>query len=73
MIKSLAKSSPLAAGKVSDVRLLGYEGKLEWTQNESGFSIKLPKEKPCQHVFALKITGVLAEIPQARTRERGRG
>ena len=73
VIKSLAKSSPLAAGKVSDVRLLGYEGKLEWTQNESGLSIKLPKEKPCQHAFALKITGALAEIPQARTREKGQG
>jgi alpha-L-fucosidase len=56
--KSLAKSSSLVAGKVSEVHLLGHESKLEWVQDESGLTIKLPQKKPCEHAFAFKIAGL---------------
>ena len=37
--------------------LLGHEGQLEWSRDESGLTVKLPDRKPCEHAFALKITG----------------
>ncbi len=45
-----------AAGKIANVELLGYRGKLEWKQDESGLRAQMPPAKPCDHVIALKIT-----------------
>jgi len=60
VIKSLATSSPHIGGrKVADVSLLGYGGKLEWTQDEQGLNVKLPFEPPCASAVTLKIKGVL--------------
>jgi alpha-L-fucosidase len=52
-VKSLAKT----AGAVSCVTLLGHTGKLAWEQTEQGLVVTLPPQKPCEHVFALKIAG----------------
>jgi alpha-L-fucosidase len=57
-IKSLRAGSPLAAGKPSDVCLLGHPGSLKWTQDNNGLTIQLPAQKPCKHAFAFKIAGV---------------
>ena len=55
-IKSLAANSPLLAGaKVTNISLLGYGGKLTWTQNEQGLSVNLPERAPSQHAVTLKI------------------
>ena len=60
-IKSLAANSPQIAGrKVADVSLLGYGGKLEWSQDEQGLKIKLPDKPPCASAITLKIKGVIA-------------
>ena len=60
VIKSLATSSPHIDGrKVADVSLLGYGGKLEWTQDENGLNVKLPAEPPSASAVTLKIKGVL--------------
>jgi alpha-L-fucosidase len=56
-VKSLGKSALLWDGEVGSVRLLGHEGQLEWSRDESGLTVKLPDHKPCEHAFALKITG----------------
>jgi alpha-L-fucosidase len=40
------------------VELLGFAGKLQWTQDEKGLTVQLPPEKPCDHAYALKITGL---------------
>ena len=56
VIKSLAKSSPLVAGQITDVRLLGHAGTLEWSRTEAGLVVKLPEKKPCEHAFAFKIS-----------------
>jgi len=62
LIKSLATNAPHVEGrKITGVSLLGYDGKLEWSQNEDGLSIEMPKQKPCEHAFALKIGGVLTQ------------
>ncbi len=42
--------------KVKEVRLLGYAGKLEWKQTETGLSIALPEKPPSRFAQALKIT-----------------
>jgi len=56
-IESLAGPSSSASGKVTDVRLLGYNGRLEWTQGENGLTIHLPSQKPGEYAYAFKITG----------------
>jgi len=59
LVKSLATNSPQIEGrKVAEVSLLGYGGKIEWTQNEQGLSVKLPATPPSEHAVALKIKGV---------------
>jgi alpha-L-fucosidase len=61
VVRSLATNSPQIEGrKVADVSLLGYGGKLEWTQDEKGLNVKLPATPPSQHAVALKIKGVTA-------------
>jgi alpha-L-fucosidase len=57
-VRLLGKSSPLVSGEVSEVRLLGHEGKLEWSRKEEGLTVKMPAQRPCEHAFALRITGL---------------
>jgi alpha-L-fucosidase len=44
-IAALAANGKYAAGKILNVELLGYKGKLNWTQGESALSVDLPREK----------------------------
>jgi alpha-L-fucosidase len=71
LVKSLATGSPQIAGlpaggsakevrKVTGVTLLGYTGKLTWTQDATGLHVQLPDAPPSEHAVALKITGVTA-------------
>lgn len=57
VIKSLGKSMSLWDREISNICLLGHEGQLEWSRDGSGLTVKLPDRKPCDHAFALKITG----------------
>jgi len=54
VVRSLPKST---AGTVTSVSLLGYKGKLQWTQDDSGLTVTLPAAKPCEYAYSLKITG----------------
>jgi alpha-L-fucosidase len=45
------------AGKVRNVELLGFPGKLEWKQAENGLTVEMPGQKPSDHAIALKVTG----------------
>ena len=64
VIRSLAAS----AGTISTVDLLGHAGKLDWTQTGDGLIVTMPEQKPCDHVFALKIMGAdLRPVPVAVT------
>ena len=56
-IKSLAKDAPVK-GKVKKVELLGHIGPLKFTQDGDGLKVTFPTEKPCDFVYALKITGL---------------
>jgi alpha-L-fucosidase len=53
-IASLARAK---VGQVQRVELLGA-GQLNFTQDDAGLSVTLPAEKPCEHAFALRITGL---------------
>ncbi len=57
-IKSLATGAAYAAGDVKNVSLLGHKGKLKWTRDSSGLTIKLPAERPCDNAYAFKIAGL---------------
>jgi alpha-L-fucosidase len=53
------RSSQLAGRRVADVSLLGYAGKLTWTQTSQGLEVQLPDQSLSPHGIALKIAGVL--------------
>jgi alpha-L-fucosidase len=62
VIKTLASGSEYPDGnKITDIHLLGYNGKLDWTQSEDGLTIKLPETQPCKHAIVFKIEGLLKE------------
>jgi alpha-L-fucosidase len=48
-----------AAGKVTRVRLLGHDGRIEWTQDATGLRISAPARPPCDHAVAFAIGGVV--------------
>ena len=59
-IKALANNSPQVAGrKVADVSLLGYGGKLDWSQTDGGLTVKLPEKAPSEYAVTLRIKGLL--------------
>jgi hypothetical protein len=37
------------------VELLGYQGKVEWRQDEQGLTVVMPEQKPCDYAITLKI------------------
>jgi alpha-L-fucosidase len=43
--------------KAQNVELLGYKGKVQWTQDANGLTVQLPAEKPSDHAITLKIYG----------------
>jgi alpha-L-fucosidase len=56
-ITSLAKGVPVQ-GNVKKVELLGHSGPIKFTQDGEGLKVQFPTEKPCDFVYALKITGL---------------
>ena len=59
VIKALATNSPQLQGqKIAQVTLLGHNGKLDWKQDETGLTVTMPPQPPCEHAFALKISGL---------------
>ncbi len=43
------------AAKIANVELLGYGGKLQWSQQEEGLKVAMPAAKPCDHAITLKV------------------
>ncbi len=56
-VRTLASASPGLVGTVKTVSLLGH-GDVPFTQTADGLVVTLPRTKPCDHVYALKITGL---------------
>jgi alpha-L-fucosidase len=57
VIRPLATKTELRVGKIQNVELIGFNGKLEWTQDESGLKILVPQQKPSDYAVVFKITG----------------
>ncbi len=50
------------AGEITNVSLLGHDGgALEWSRDDAGLTVRLPAAKPCEHAFALQISGLALE------------
>ena len=60
VIRPLATDTGLRVGKIQNVELLGFDGKLDWSQDASGLKVILPPEKPCDHAIVFKIAGAIA-------------
>lgn len=58
VIAPLAAGSANVAGKIANVELLGYGGKVAWKHDDRGLVVQLPAQKPCEHAYVLKITGL---------------
>jgi alpha-L-fucosidase len=54
-IKALGVGSASYNGEIGDVRMLGAEGKLTFLRDSSGLTIDVPKQKPCEHAYVVKI------------------
>jgi alpha-L-fucosidase len=69
VIKSLAK--PADGGNViTAISLLGYDGKLEWTQTAEALVVTLPDKRISEYTCGLKITGTdLKPVPVAEVVE----
>ncbi len=57
LIAPLAAKGKLGVGRIRNVQMLGFKGKLQWAQDETGLKVEMPPVKPCDYAFALKITG----------------
>jgi alpha-L-fucosidase len=55
VIQPLATTSVVAQMQIKNVELLGFKGKVKWTQDDKGLAVELPEQKPCDHAIALKI------------------
>ncbi|MCX6915087.1 MAG: carbohydrate-binding protein, partial [Verrucomicrobia bacterium] len=68
--KLVVKSLAAPAGKISTVRLLGYNLKVDWQQTAEGLVVSLPEQKVSEYTCALKIVGTDLKpvgLPQAAT------
>jgi alpha-L-fucosidase len=57
VVKALSSKSNIAPFKVTNVQLLGFKGKVKWTQDENGLTVEMPQQKPSDHAIALKVFG----------------
>ena len=57
VIKSLAKTDDNAQNAVTQVELLGHNGKLEFSQTTAGLAVSLPAEKTSEVACCLRIAG----------------
>jgi alpha-L-fucosidase len=55
VVSGLGAGGKVDAGQIRNVELLGHNGKLKWTHEESGLKVKMPEAKPSNHAVALKI------------------
>jgi alpha-L-fucosidase len=53
---SISALSANAAGKIQNVELLGFKGRLKWAQDDNGLSVALPERSPSEYAITLKAT-----------------
>jgi len=55
-VKSLAAGTKHTTGRIKQVRLLGSNAQLKWTQEANGLTIELPADKPGDYAYAFEIS-----------------
>jgi alpha-L-fucosidase len=50
----LGTGSSFQAPKITSVTLLGFPGKLQWSQEAGGLKVTLPAQKPCDHAVVFR-------------------
>jgi alpha-L-fucosidase len=53
-------NTALRVGKIQNVELLGFDGKLQWSQDDSALKVLVPQQKPGDYAFVFKVTGALS-------------
>jgi alpha-L-fucosidase len=56
LITSLPKGKPLWFGRIREVRMLGVNQPLRWTQDGQGLRVEMPQIRPDDHAYVLKIS-----------------
>jgi alpha-L-fucosidase len=56
-IRSLAKPNGESINRINNIKLLGYSGKIVWTQSADGLVVTLPATRVSDLTVGLKITG----------------
>jgi alpha-L-fucosidase len=57
VIRPLALNTVLRVGKIQNVDLLGFDGKLQWSQDDSGLKVLTPPKRPCDYAVVFKVAG----------------
>jgi alpha-L-fucosidase len=57
-IKTLGTKQTSIRGDISNVQLLGSDAKLEYSRGDKGLVVTLPSQRPCEHAWVVKITGL---------------
>jgi alpha-L-fucosidase len=55
LFPELVESGPAEAGRIRHVTLLGYPGRLVWSQDAGGLKVQAPPKKPCDHAVVFKV------------------
>jgi alpha-L-fucosidase len=55
VVHALGTASPQSPPKIAHVELLGYRGRLKWTQKSDGLRVEMPAEKPSDFAVTLKV------------------
>lgn len=57
VIHSLVHGRRLWFGEIGEIELVGKPGRLAWGFEADGLVVHMPKTRPCDHAFVLKLTG----------------
>jgi alpha-L-fucosidase len=58
-IADLGLGGAQQVAKIANVQLLGFKGKLKWSQSDSALNVELPESKPSDHAITLKVEGAI--------------
>ena len=58
VVRTLGAGAPGIVGDIKRVELLGHGKNLPFTRTDRGLEVTLPARRPCEHAWALKITGL---------------
>jgi alpha-L-fucosidase len=56
VFQTLGANSPLRAGMIGSIQMLGVSQPLMWSQEETGLTVETPSVRPCDHAYTFKIS-----------------